>query len=340
MNTRSSVLTRGLLLATALVALAAAVALGLGARRWIGQPFPGFFVLANRVVPSVGLPHWAGSREGTLYQRTLVAIDKIPVASSADVYRRIAERPTHTRFRYTLRHGAATETVTLASDLFSPADYWAIFGAYVLSGLLYLLLAVLAAWLHPDARLGRALLYVGATGGIYAFTAVELYGSDGPIRVHALSEAFFPAAVAYLALVFPRTRDRLVLPLGAAAWWLSLALAVPYQLLLGQPGAYSVLHAACETYLAAVGLVLIVGLIVEHARAGAAADPLLRAGTAGALLGLGVPAVVLLLSGVSGGALPVNVCAATAFLFPLCVGYGLIRTHVAARRVRVPAVAA
>ena len=53
--------------------------------------------------------------------------------------------------------------------------------------------------------------------------------------------------------------------------------------------------------------------------------PLLRSATAGVLLGLAVPAVVMTISGLSGGRLPVNICTATAFLFPLCFGYGIVR---------------
>jgi hypothetical protein len=318
--------------AAALSALAVTLVVGLGARQWIGQPFPGFFVLDNRVIPSVGLTGWPGSRDGTLYQRTVVAIDGIAIADGADAYRRVARVPAGTSFTYTLRNGGATETLTLGSKRFARGDYWAIFGAYVATGILYLLLGLLGAWLFPEERLGRALLFAGATGGIYALSAVGLYAPGGDLRIHALAEAFLPATLVYLALVFPRERGRLTTPAVAVAWWLSLALAIPYQLLLEQPGAYSTLHAACEAYLGAAGFALIVRLIVEHARAAERADLLVRTATAGALLGLGVPAVVMLVSGLTGGNLPVNVCTVTGFLFPLCFGYGLVRERIERHR--------
>lgn len=325
-------LYRPLLVAAALMAVAATLGAGLSARDWIGRPFPGFFVLANRVVPSVGLPRWAGSRDGSIYQRAVVAVDGEPVAGNAQVYARVAERPAGTMFTYALRRGATTDMLALASDRFSTEDYWTVFGAYLASGVLYLALGLLAAWLHPRAHLGRALLCAGGAGGIYALSAVGFYDAGGAMRVHALAEAFFPAALVYLALVFPRERGRMLLPLGAMAWWLSLALAVPYQLLLGQPGAYSMLHATCETYLAVAGLALIATLLVARARAAERSDTVLRGATAGALLGLGVPAVVMMISGVTGGGLPVNVSAWTAFLFPLCFGWGLLRERTGARR--------
>ena len=47
-----------------------------------------------------------------------------------------------------------------------------------------------------------------------------------------------------------------------------------------------------------------------------------------------VPAVVKTLSGVTGGALAVNTLAGTAFLFPACFLWGLLRERVAIRHAR------
>lgn len=328
----SSALYRSVIALAALVTIAATVAIGANASTWIGTSFPGFFVLGNRVIPSIGLTSWSGTRDGVVYQRAVVAIDGAPVASSDDVYRRVAAEPAGRIFAYTFRHSTTTETLSLASHRFSSTDYSAIFGAYLVNGCLYVALALLAAWLIPETSLGRALLFVGGVAGIYALSAVGLYGPEGPTRVHVLAEAFFPATLVYLGVTFPHERGSLAPVIGALGWWLSLALAIPYQLLLGQPGAYSVLHAACEAYLGLAGVGLVVTLIVERARAGDAATPVLRAALAGALLGLGVPAVVMTLSGLTGGTMPVNVAAATAFLFPLCFAWGLLRERLAALR--------
>jgi hypothetical protein len=326
---RARTLYRAALLAAGGTALAVTAVLAVAATHWIGRPFPGFFVLPNRVIPSVGLTSWAGSADGAVYQRAVVAVDGTPVTRNDDVYRHVASLPPGTAITYTLRHGATVETLTLASRTFSRGDYGAIFGSYVLTGLLYVGLGLLASWRAKDTPLGRALLYLGGVAGIYALSGATLYAPGADLRLHALAEAFLPATLVYLGCVFPRARGRWAPPVVAAAWWLSLALAVPAQLLLHQPAAYSALHAACEAYIGLAGLGLGGVLIVERAHAGPAAPPLLRAAVAGALLGLGLPAVVLTLSALSGGVLPVNVCTATAFLFPLCLGYGLVRERLA-----------
>lgn len=324
---------RAALAAAACTAVAVTALVAVTAGGWVGRSFPGFFVLPNRIIPSVSRDAWSGSNDSTIYQRTVVAIDGKPVTGNVDAYHEVAAQPPGTAVRYTLRHGTSTETLTLTSRTFSRADYWIIFGSYLLTGLLYLWLGVLAAWLLPDANLGRALLLLGGAGGIFALTGAGIYEPGADLRIHALAESFFPATLVYVALVFARTERRWALPIGGIAWWVSLAIAITYQLVLAQPGAYTLVHNACEAYMGVAGLGVGATLIVERARAAEHAGPLLRASVAGALLGIGVPAVIMTLSGVSGGALPVNIVTATAFLFPLCIGYGLVREHVGTRRV-------
>src|SRR5262245_39327664 len=64
--------------------------------RWIGHPFPGFMVLDNRVVASIGLANWSGAGVPDLYQRQVVAVDGRPVASAAALYAEVASRPVRT----------------------------------------------------------------------------------------------------------------------------------------------------------------------------------------------------------------------------------------------------
>jgi hypothetical protein len=72
-------------------------------------------------------------------------------------------------------------------------------------------------------------------------------------------------------------------------------------------------------------------LIVARARAPRESGPVLTFSLAGAMLGLGMPAVIMVLSGVSGGRLPVNLCTVTAFMFPLCIGWGVVHERLASR---------
>ena len=39
---------------------------------WVGRPFPGFMLLDNRVIASIGLPGWSGASVSDLYQAQVV----------------------------------------------------------------------------------------------------------------------------------------------------------------------------------------------------------------------------------------------------------------------------
>ena len=174
-------LYRTAIIATAITAIAVTAVIGLGTAGWIGKTFPGFFVLPNRVIPSIGRVAWSGSRDSAIYQRTVLAVDGTHIIDNADAYRRVATRAPGTPVAYTLRRGASTQTLTLETRVFSHSDYWIIFGTYLVTGLLYLLLGLLGAWLMPDASLGRALLLLGSAGGIFALTGAAIYGSNADL---------------------------------------------------------------------------------------------------------------------------------------------------------------
>lgn len=315
--------------ATALVIAALVLAIGLAARSWVGAPFPGFFVMPNGVVPSVGLPSWTGSG-ASVYQRHVEAVDGTAVTDTAAIYSHARRRSANTAINYTLRGPGGLETLPIRSAMFTEGDYWAVFGGYLLSGGLYLAVGILAPFLCSAPERGRALLLLGGTGGIYALSGAALYSPAGPLRLHALSEALFPAALAYLALTLPRQRSEMLAPFAAMAGTLSLALAIPYLLLVNLPTAYSTMHAASESAMGIAGVALLATLMSERLRAGNDAGPFLRAAAVGGALGIGVPAVVLGISGLSGGKLPVNVMTVASFLFPLGLGYGLVAEYVAA----------
>src|SRR5262249_10224783 len=151
------------------------------------------------------------------------------------------------------------------------------------------------------------------------------YDPGGGMRLHALAEALFPAAVAHLAVVFPSDRSKLLAPLPTLVWILAVGLAIAYQMLLSLPGPYSVVHGACETLIGIAGLGPITRLVIAFVAPGPH-HRLVGAAFWAAAAGLGMPVLVLTLSGSTGGALPVNVVSATAFIFPLVLGAGLIRS--------------
>src|SRR5204862_1356669 len=135
----------------------------------------------------------------------------------------VASKPLGSTFAVTVDSGGTRETVTVASRAFSTADYWAVFGAYLFTGLLYLLLAILAAWALPAERLGRALMIVGGAGGLYMLSAADLYPPGDSLRVHALTSALLPATLVQFALVVGDARRRFARLAVPAVWAVALA---------------------------------------------------------------------------------------------------------------------
>ena len=106
------------------VAVAIAVGVFVDSYAWINRTFPGFFLMANRVVPSVGLAHWTGLRQQTsIYQRQVVRVDGRPVSSARDVYDIVAAASPGTVFHYDLVAGDVREQRAVASMRFSFGDY-------------------------------------------------------------------------------------------------------------------------------------------------------------------------------------------------------------------------
>lgn len=312
--------TTAALAAAAATTIVLTVLAAVGARSWIGQPFAGFFLRADRTIAAVGRAAWTDVAAGVVYDRTVLAVDGIRVLSADDLHRRVAAKPVGSPIVYTLTDGATVATVTVPSRRFSATDYWAVFGAYASSGLCWCLLALAAAWALPNGGGRRALLLLGGIGGIYMASAADLYPPAGSLRVHALAAAFLPAALLQFALVVGDVRGRFAAAALPVVWAASLAAAAAMQLAIGDPAATRLAHATCD---AALGLALVSATIGLAARVQTlATDTPFLAGTA--LFGLGVPAVVYLLAGIRNG-VPHNAGATLAFLFPLGMSFFLWR---------------
>ena len=73
-----------------------------------GSAFPGFMVLDNRVVASVGLANWSGATYQRSTRAQVVAMDGRPFNSTAGLYEYIESLPTGSPVRYGLRRNGRT----------------------------------------------------------------------------------------------------------------------------------------------------------------------------------------------------------------------------------------
>src|SRR5437667_453557 len=139
-----------------LVGIVLATRTTLTSSAWVDRTFPGFLLLVNRVVPSIGLAHWSGSTVAGLYQSQVVAVNGVPVASAQQVYRPVAASPPGTPVSYRLQKRGVEREITVPSQRFAVRDWILLFGAYLLNGVVYLTSGLVVWVLRPHSPLSRA----------------------------------------------------------------------------------------------------------------------------------------------------------------------------------------
>jgi signal transduction histidine kinase len=295
--------------------------------RWIGTTFPGFFVMANRVVASVSLPHWSVADHTDIYQKVVVAVNDQTVVTAEELYALVRHLPPGTPLTYTLEKEGQRSRATLPSLTFTLQDYFLIFGAYLFTGLTIAVTGIGVWYLKPDAPASRALLMTGLATGLFALTGPDLYGPHWFFRLHVLGEAFFLAGYIHLALVFPVDRVRhhrqlfLLLP-----YLIPTVLGVAYQLLLYHPAAYSLIHNLGMAYAGVAGAAMLGAVSWDYFTSRAyITRQRIRVILLGFLSGFAFPVILMVVSGVSGGDFAVNYIAFTAFLFPLSLSYAVVK---------------
>jgi hypothetical protein len=225
---------------------------------WVGRVFPGFMVLDNGVIASVGLPDWSGSGVSDLYQSKILAVDGRPVLSTDDLYAYVESLPAGTPVRYLLRRNGLDEEVKVPSQRFTVRDWFLLFGPFLLNGLAYVAAALVVLVLRPGA-LGWAFVSFAVSWAFFLLTAMDLYWPATFFRLHVAAETLVPPSVVQLALLFPT-------PHRWARWrWLaylpSLAILILYELYLYQPPVYSMLLELNMALLGLAPLVLLARLI-------------------------------------------------------------------------------
>ncbi|HUE30689.1 MAG TPA: ATP-binding protein [Verrucomicrobiae bacterium] len=307
-----------------LAAITVATRTTITSSEWIGRPFPGFVLIDNRVIASVGLAHWSGTFVPGLYQSEVVAVDGQPVGSTAEIYARVRSAPPGALLRYHLLRGGHERDVEIATQLFNLRDWLLLFGTFLLNGGTWLAAGLVVWVLRPRAPLGQAFLVLGASWAFFLLTAMDLYGPATFFRLHVGCEALVPPAVLQFALLFPQ-------PHRFASWRLAgylsgVAIGALYERFLYLPWAYSAILYANMTWLGLVGVFFGVRLVWEYWQGGSSlARQRVRVVTLGTLCGFAIPGAIVLMSVFTGGGFGINAGAFTQFLFPLAVAYAVMK---------------
>lgn len=292
----------------------------LEARSWLGQPFPGFLVLENGVVASVGLGRWAATAGGEIYQHEVIAVNGRPISGARQLTAQVRSVPVGTPMTYRFRGRGEAFERTHPTRRFEAADFGLLFGMYLVNGL-----ALGGAAFAIRARGGReaasrATFPVLMLASLWALTAMDLYGPYRLFRLHALCEVLLFPAILHMALAFPeparvvrRWPQAVAVPYAVAA-----GIGIVYQWGLHRPQAYVAAHLVATSALGA-SLLFLIGIQIARYLSASSDDTRrrIRVLALGALVALGLPVVLTIAEPFTGGRAPQNALGFTAFLFPL-----------------------
>ena len=106
-----------------------------GALSQVGKSFPGFLVLGNRVIASVGLSIWPATAGGEIFQHEVVAIDGMAVTNAETLRSQIRSLPAGTAIEYRLRSGDVEIARSIETRTFGWRDFALLHGMYLVNGL-------------------------------------------------------------------------------------------------------------------------------------------------------------------------------------------------------------
>jgi len=298
-----------------------------GAFTWVERPFSGFLLLDNGVVASAGLTSWPAAREGRIFQNQILSYDGIDYQTSEAFHAYVESQPIGTKIEYVFKRSDSIIRTRIATRLFTTTDVFLLFGASLICAVTFIGVAGALRYIAPNdpASLGSAISF--AITGLFALTALDLYGPYRFFRIHAVMECFLGAGMFHMALVFPYRRDiALRFPmLIPSAYGGAFALGIVTAASLYSPTIYVHTHRIAIALAGASFLVMILSQLAAYFRPTSYAArkrvTILAMGTFASI----TPAfAVLVFSTYSGGGAAENLIGWAGAFFPISVAYAVI----------------
>ncbi|MGH0035303.1 MAG: ATP-binding protein [Myxococcota bacterium] len=309
------------------LALGVASSTTLSSLSWVGQTFPGFLVLDNRVVASAGLAHWPATRSGEVYQHEVVSVGGAPLVDARDLPGLFSDSTPGDVVEIGLRRGDTERIWSASMQSFAWADHLLLHGTLLFCGIGLAGIALAVRFLRAGDRVADGTSLSLWVVGMYALTAVDLYGPYRFFRFHALLECLLFAAVIHNALVFPQParildRARWLIP---AAYGASAILAIQMQIGLYDPDTYVLLHRVAVNGFA-LGLAVFLGrLVLACIRpVGFEALQRMKVVAIGAVAAIGPQVAIMYLSATTDGQVPENLMSVSGVFFPISLGYAVL----------------
>jgi signal transduction histidine kinase len=298
--------------------------------RWIGQPFPGFFVHENLTVGPYFLPGWSGSLAGIESLDRVLSVNGVTLHDRGQLYGLVRRQPLGAVLDYRVWRNGRSLDLKIATMTFDLRDWALSFGIYIVIGIAFLVIGVAPYLFRAASPVALPLCFMVLTVFIWFQTTFD-YMTDAllpkELRIFALT--LTPSAAIHLALMLSKGDSLPSLsPLYVLALYgVGLVLGVFNSLtFFGPPETWIDNFRAGYVFVCvgAVSFIAITGYALQRSQRDLDRSRL-RVMFVGSLIGFLIPALAAVLTSFYRLAIPYNLILAPTVCFPLSVAYALLK---------------
>jgi hypothetical protein len=298
--------------------------------RWIGQPFPGFFVHENLTVGPYALPGWSGAAAGLEALDQVVAIGGRPLDGRADLYASVRAVPVGTPLRYRiLRNGQALD-MAVPTMAFGLRDWLLSFGVYIAIGVAFLVMGTAPYMFRAATPVALPLCFMVLTVFVWFQTTFDFMTEavlPKELRIFALT--LTPSAAIHLALMLSRSESQSMLRprFLAVLYGVGLALGAMNSLTFFGPLETWAHNFRAGYFYVCIGALCFLAIIGRALRRSSSdlERSRLRVMFVGALLGFLVPGLTTVLTTIFQLKIPYNLALVPTVFFPISIAYALLK---------------
>ena len=295
--------------------------------QWVGEPFNGFLMGENRIVAPIDLPSWTGRAANIPYWWQLVSIDGRSIETTRQALDAAIAAGDGSVLVYGFSDGETTVEIPVRVMTFKVADWVGLFANYLINGLALLTIGFFVAFLRPQLKSARALLFLSLSWGASLVIGLADFASFHFRTLLAVAEGFVPATLFYLALCFPNerplARHRGLLRLVVAS---SAVLAAMNVLLYdAAPHIWTIAYRAGVIWVAGVILLTLRTTWKERRDSPPIEREKIKIVSLGILTAFALPFLLLGASHMVGAELPLNIVTAGWWIFPATLAYAIVQ---------------
>lgn len=188
---------------TVLVALAIFGLCLANALAWINRPFPGFLVLENGIVVSIGRSDWIPPERRRAQWTRVIAVDGHPVSGGREINAYVSAADVGRPITYTFRGGSDIFRLALEVRAFRMADFLDLFAPLLGVGLVMVCGGAVTLVRRPGAPEARALFAMCLSLGLALITGPDQYSPYTFSPLFFLSLSALPPSITLFALTYP-----------------------------------------------------------------------------------------------------------------------------------------